>query len=95
MDSENVEDRTFFYCATYNNGVDENGEPDPSIVKRYSESPQNGLFGFSCTPGDPGISCLTYVTCSYGAATSDKNGYEFVIQTGLQRYLKLDASERL
>lgn len=49
MDSPDVEDRTFRYCATYNNGYGENGEPDPSVVKRASETPQNSIFG-RCTP---------------------------------------------
>ena len=43
-------ERTLRYCATYNNGVDANGDPDPSVVKRFSEIPQNAIFGGSCTP---------------------------------------------
>jgi hypothetical protein len=49
MDSADVEDRTFSYCATYNNGLGEDGQPDPSVVKRASETPQNSFFG-RCTP---------------------------------------------
>ena len=79
MDSEDPEDRTFYYCATYNNGLGEDGEPDPTVVKRYSESPQNGLFGFSCTPthcwsGDVGKPCggvADHATCDSSPGEGD------------------------
>lgn len=79
MDSDSRDDRTFSYCATYNNGLGEDGEPDPSIVKRYSESPQNGLFGFSCTPthcwsGEIGKRCNgtdDHATCDSSPGAGD------------------------
>lgn len=49
FDSDDPAERTLSYCADYNNGVDEDGNPDPSVVKRYSETPQNSFIG-RCTP---------------------------------------------
>lgn len=61
FESDDAEERTLSYCADYNNGVDEDGNPDPSVVKRYSETPANTFLG-RCTPthcwsGNVGAEC--------------------------------------
>ena len=52
-DSENPDDRTFEFCATYNNGVKEDGSPDVELVTRASRVPASarvpGSFG-TCEP---------------------------------------------
>jgi hypothetical protein len=46
FDSPDPADRTVTYCATYNNGVNKDGSPNPETVTRRSQRP-NGTI---CTP---------------------------------------------
>ncbi|MEW6272312.1 MAG: hypothetical protein AB1689_23770 [Thermodesulfobacteriota bacterium] len=46
FDSPDPRQRTLRYCATYNNGVKEDGSPDPETVTRASRMPDRA----SCTP---------------------------------------------
>lgn len=39
FDSEDPEERRLTFCALFNNGVDENGDPDPEAVTRASRIP--------------------------------------------------------
>jgi hypothetical protein len=50
FDSPIAAERTLSYCADFNNGVDEDGNPDPGVVKRFSEIPDNTFFIGGCTP---------------------------------------------
>lgn len=49
LDSDDPAERTFEYCATYNNGVAEDGSPDIETVTRYSRLPETVFL-----PGYPG-----------------------------------------
>ncbi|MFT5484825.1 MAG: hypothetical protein ACI9GW_003493 [Halieaceae bacterium] len=56
--SDKVEDRTLVYCATYNNGLNDDGSLNVETVTRKSRKPSRS----SCTPshcaeGVPGKSC--------------------------------------
>jgi hypothetical protein len=53
FDSPHAADRTLHYCAQYNNGVAEDGSPDPEAVTRRSRTPQSAL-----APCDP-VACAT------------------------------------
>ena len=46
------------YCATYNNGVSEDGSPDPSTVTRLSRMPDRAsCVPVACTAGKIGAAC--------------------------------------
>ncbi len=53
FDSTDRAERTLKYCATYNNGVNEDGSPNVEVVTRASRVPESarvpGSFG-TCTP---------------------------------------------
>lgn len=64
FDAEKDEDRTLKYCATYNNGVMEDGRPDVNLVTRASRMPE----GTSCKPvacveGNVAEACTTDTDC--------------------------------
>lgn len=64
--------RTLEFCATFNNGVEEDGSPDVQKVTRASRMPE----GTSCTPvacvaGDVGASCTTDSDCDSTADAGD------------------------
>ncbi len=48
FDSTEIAERTIRFCAYYENGLDADGAPDATLVKRRSETPQNA-FGL-CAP---------------------------------------------
>ena len=53
FDSENADERTVEFCATYNNGVNDDGSPNVELVTRASRVPESarvpGSFG-TCVP---------------------------------------------
>ena len=61
LDDTNPANRTLTICANYNNGVDEQGNPDPTTVKRYSRQTPNALIGrcepTHCWSGRVGATC--------------------------------------
>ena len=59
FDSPSAFDRRITYCATYNNGVGPNGEPDPTTVRKRSVTPDNASLCWPtrCTTGNIGGSC--------------------------------------
>lgn len=65
FDSENEAERTVHFCATYNNGVNEDGSPDIETVTRFSRLPdsvfQPGIPGrcspVACVEGNVGAPC--------------------------------------
>ena len=59
FDSPDPARRTITYCATYNNGLAPDGSPDPSRVRRFSATPQNGFpcKPTACTDGLVGAPC--------------------------------------
>jgi hypothetical protein len=59
FDSDDPAERTLRYCSLYNNGVKEDGSPDPETVTRFSRLP-NSVF----VPGVPGR--CTPVACAAG-----------------------------
>src|SRR5678816_1053609 len=59
-DSPDPADRTLHYCAYYENGLGEDGSPDPTTVKRRSKTPPNALNvcePVACTAGRVGEAC--------------------------------------
>lgn len=63
FDAEEDDERTLEFCITYNNGVDENGNPDPETVTRASRI-EYGLGG----PGSVGLGmCEPYACANLGA----------------------------
>ncbi|MFP6664524.1 MAG: hypothetical protein VCC00_10020 [Deltaproteobacteria bacterium] len=79
FDSSVADERTLSYCADYNNGVDADGNPDPSVVKRFSEIPNNTFFLGGCTPshcwsgkvGDPCGGENDHTTCDSSPGAGD------------------------
>ena len=60
FDSPDAADRTIHYCAYYENGVEADGSPDPTTVKRRSATPPNALKlcePVACTSGHVGEAC--------------------------------------
>ena len=58
FDSPDPAQRTLRYCATYNNGVDGDGAPDPSTVTRASQMPDRArCTPVACTAGKVGAAC--------------------------------------
>ena len=65
FDDEDVAARTLRYCATFNNGVTDSGEPDIDTVTRYSRMPPSveipGVPGackpIACVSGRIGAAC--------------------------------------
>ncbi len=50
FDSPDPKDRTVRYCAVFNNGVKEDGSPDPELVTRLSLIPPGVGVGGTCVP---------------------------------------------
>ncbi|HZR79512.1 MAG TPA: hypothetical protein VFD92_00320 [Candidatus Binatia bacterium] len=52
LDSPDRKQRTIRYCGTYNNGVNDDGSPNPETVTRLSRIPESakGNPGGTCTP---------------------------------------------
>jgi len=60
FDSADPAERTLHYCAVYENGLAEDGTPDPESVRRASNTPENALFPcapVACTAGRLGEAC--------------------------------------
>ncbi|MBM4243193.1 MAG: hypothetical protein FJ148_05170 [Deltaproteobacteria bacterium] len=58
FDSADAKDRTLRFCATYNNGVEDDGSPDPSTVTRLSRMPdRSSCTPVACTAGNVGATC--------------------------------------
>jgi len=58
FDSPDPARRTLRYCATYNNGVNADGSPDPSTVTRASRMPERASCKpVACTAGRVGEAC--------------------------------------
>ncbi len=56
--SEDPDERTVTYCATYNNGVNEDGSPNPETVTRLSRKPaRSSCQPIACAEGRIGESC--------------------------------------
>jgi len=60
--------RTVEYCATYNNGLNADGTPNPETVRRRSNTPTNGIpcTPTRCTAGRLGAECggaADHATC--------------------------------
>lgn len=74
-DGPSDEDRTLTYCATYNNGVNEDGSPNPDTVTRLSRKPARSL----CTPvacaagriGEPCDGPADHATCDTTPGAGD------------------------
>lgn len=67
--------RTLRACATYNNGVDALGGPDPETVTRYSRLPDRTLCTpIACVAGKIGAACngaTDHATCDSTAGAGD------------------------
>lgn len=58
FDALDEADRTLRYCATFNNGVDANGDPDPTTVTRASRMPGSATCEpVACAAGNIGAPC--------------------------------------
>lgn len=63
FDSENPAERRIRYCATYNNGMNEDGSPNTELVTRASRVPPSALQTFgacepvACVSGKIGAPC--------------------------------------
>ncbi|MBM4270016.1 MAG: hypothetical protein FJ144_26005, partial [Deltaproteobacteria bacterium] len=60
FDSADPAERTLRYCARYNNGVAEDGSPDPETVTRRSRTPQSAIAPcepVACAAGRIGAAC--------------------------------------
>jgi hypothetical protein len=63
FDSPNAADRTIRFCADYNNGVAEDGSPDPETVTRASRVPESARMTIgrcrpvACAAGKVGAPC--------------------------------------
>jgi hypothetical protein len=64
FDAEKDEDRTLKYCATYNNGVKEDGGPDVNLVTRASRMPEGtSCTAVACVKGKVAEACTTDADC--------------------------------
>lgn len=59
FNSSDPEERTMEYCATYNNGVNDDGSPNIETVTRLSRRPENasGCPARACVAGNIGAAC--------------------------------------
>jgi hypothetical protein len=75
FDSANAADRTMRYCATYNNGVAEDGSPDPRTVTRRSTMPtRTDCRPVACAEGRVGAPCAGVgddATCDSSPGSGD------------------------
>lgn len=75
FDGATVASRTLKACATYNNGVDEAGAPDPESVTRYSRLPDRTLCTpVACVAGKVGAPCNgenDHATCDSAPGAGD------------------------
>jgi hypothetical protein len=80
FDAPSPAERTIRFCATYNNGVAEDGSPDPETVTRASRVPQSarntigGCKPTACAAGQIGAACAGEdddVTCDSSPGAGD------------------------
>ncbi len=79
FDSENREERTITYCATYNNGMNDDGTPNIETVTRRSRIPASSSNGFlpggcepvACVAGQIGASCTEDADCDSSTESGD------------------------
>jgi hypothetical protein len=58
FDSDDPAERTIHYCATFNNGVREDGTPDTRLVTRASTMPdRTSCLPIACAEGRVGEPC--------------------------------------
>src|SRR5262249_46575041 len=65
FDSPNAIDRTLHYCSLYNNGMNPDGTPDPTLVTRLSLTPNSTKIAYpagvckpvACAAGKIGARC--------------------------------------
>lgn len=70
FDSSDPTDRTLRFCATYDNGVEDDGSPDPSTVTRLSRMPDRASCQpVACTAGKVGAAC----SCAAADASCDSS----------------------
>jgi len=69
FDSPNAADRTLRYCSLYNNGVNDDGSPNPDAVTRYSRLPASVFI-----PGVPGR--CSPVACAAGKVGAACSGID-------------------
>ncbi len=69
FDSPKPADRTLRYCSLYNNGVKEDGSPDPETVTRFSRLPASVFV-----PGVPGR--CTPIACAEGRVGAPCSGVD-------------------
>ena len=64
FDSPDPAERTLEYCATYNNGLTSNDEPDLELVTRASRMPEgSSCKPVACVAGDVAAACSTDADC--------------------------------
>jgi hypothetical protein len=82
FDSADPADRTLTYCATYNNGLADDGSPDPDTVTRASRVPESARLTIgtcspiACVSGQVGAACNGVGddrTCDSAAGANDGN----------------------
>lgn len=80
FDSEDPAERTIYFCADFNNGVNDDGSPNPETVTRRSRTPENQLrAGGACEPtacaeGNVGAPCAGAgddAACNSSATAND------------------------
>jgi hypothetical protein len=77
FDSDDPAERTITFCAYYENGLDEDGAPDPATVKRRSTTPENSFAlcrPVACTAGRVGEACNgpdDHATCDSSPGAGD------------------------
>ena len=75
LGEEDPATRTIEFCATYNNGVDENGEPDVDLVTRLSRKPaRSNCKPTHCAEGQVGLPCAgpnDHATCDTSPGAGD------------------------
>jgi hypothetical protein len=72
FDAESEADRTLEYCATYNNGLKEDGSPDLNLVTRASRMPEGtSCVPVACAAGKITAPCTADADCDSSAQAHD------------------------
>lgn len=81
FDSDDPAERTLTYCGTYNNGLNDDGTPNPDTVTRFTKLRETAgtQFGGACTPvacaegrvGAPCDGAADHATCDTAAGAGD------------------------
>lgn len=92
FDSEDPAERTIEFCGLFNNGVADDGSPDPETVTRASRTPENQLRSsgacepVACAEGDVGAPCAGVgddATCDSSPGAGDGFCDACAIQAGV------------